>query len=71
MLVVETENSLKRSTRSKDIFELDQDVMPDPRRSVEVELQWLVSVYSPKIINEIIAMLRVIMNFVLFILKKI
>ena len=34
--------------------------MPDPRRSVEIELQWLVSVYSPKVLAEIKSMLMVI-----------
>lgn len=56
----ETESSLNRSmTWSKDICEPNQDGMPDPRRSIEIELQWLVSVYSPNILNEIQALLNV------------
>ena len=33
----------------------------DPRRSIEIELQWLVSVYSPKILDEIRSLLIVIL----------
>lgn len=54
------ESPLNSSTRSReDIFKMDRDGMPDPRRSIEIELQWLVSVYSPKILNEIHSMLAV------------
>jgi len=35
--------------------------MPDPRRSIEIELQWLVSVYSPKLLDEIQSLLNVIL----------
>ena len=34
--------------------------MPDPKRSIEIELQWLVSVYSPKILEEIRSLFNVI-----------
>lgn len=37
--------------------------MLDPRRSVEIELQWLVSVYSPKVLYEIKSMLSVNYDF--------
>lgn len=55
----DTESSLNLSIKSKDIFETDRDGMPDPRRSIEIELQWLVSAYSPKILIEIQNMLNV------------
>ena len=35
--------------------------MPGPRRSIEIELQWLVSVYSPKLLDEIQSLLNVIL----------
>lgn len=38
-----------------------RDTMPDPRRSIEIELQWLVSVYSPKVLGEIQSLLNVIL----------
>jgi hypothetical protein len=40
--------------------------MPDPRRSIEIELQWLVSSYSPNILTEIQSLLTVSI-FVFFI----
>lgn len=55
------ESPLNPSTRSReDICKLNRDGMPDPRRSIEIELQWLVSVYSPKLLTEIHSLLTVI-----------
>ena len=50
---------IKTIDEVKGHFENYRDVMPDPRRSIEIELQWLVSIYSPKILTEIQIMLNV------------